>query len=505
MVSVVTIPQIPTYIAPFKPLNNITPFTYRDGMTYLEVLEEIRRYVNHELIDFINTNFTKLGDDFEIEVNKLIDAVNEAIEEVTENTENYQDAVIAGIISNLESQTRVLLDDLYANQTTSNETVAGYVTNPGATKTALDAAYAGQETTDSDVAAFINNPISNTRTALDNIYANSGGSPISSFVEISEPFNPGGFGRIIAMRSYDDNWYGIGIDDSDDQAISSYILISSNGVVFESHLIHTEALNYPQDIAFNGSTYVVIIGDNAYTSSDGVTWNNSPIVGFTDGAIQYSEVANLFIGVSGTDIYTSPDGINWTNRVSAGVEFPVAGINTGDYNPFAESNSVIVIPVTAFESWPPASNPSSAFLTSTDGINWNINNPPAPIENSPYSPVIYHDGFFYGFSDQADGVKSADGITWENIVTPRIGNGVKTGNVFVGFSVDGLTIAYASKDMISWIKSVASASGATSVPPGTFYTFRASNNAILGWAFAEGTGNPGTDQSLSPALIAVES
>lgn len=70
---------IPNYIAPFKPLSNITPFTYRDGETYLTILERIREFINTGLIDFVNENFTALGDNFELEVNKLITDVNTAL------------------------------------------------------------------------------------------------------------------------------------------------------------------------------------------------------------------------------------------------------------------------------------------------------------------------------------------------------------------------------------------------------------------------------------------
>jgi len=63
------------YIAPFNPVSNITPFTYRDGLTNLAILEGLRCYVNETLVDFVNTNFGKLGDDFETQVNLLITQV----------------------------------------------------------------------------------------------------------------------------------------------------------------------------------------------------------------------------------------------------------------------------------------------------------------------------------------------------------------------------------------------------------------------------------------------
>lgn len=38
--------RLPTPIPPYRPLSNVTPFTYRDGVTYLETLERLRRFIN---------------------------------------------------------------------------------------------------------------------------------------------------------------------------------------------------------------------------------------------------------------------------------------------------------------------------------------------------------------------------------------------------------------------------------------------------------------------------
>lgn len=74
------LPILAGYVAPFKPVANITPFTHRDGFTYLEILEELRTYVNTDLVEFINTNFTNLGDQFETQVNELITNLNSSID-----------------------------------------------------------------------------------------------------------------------------------------------------------------------------------------------------------------------------------------------------------------------------------------------------------------------------------------------------------------------------------------------------------------------------------------
>ena len=70
---------ISDYIPPFSPLPNIAPFTYKDGETYLSTLENLRSYVNLTLVDFINTNFSALGNDFILEIATLTSTVNTAL------------------------------------------------------------------------------------------------------------------------------------------------------------------------------------------------------------------------------------------------------------------------------------------------------------------------------------------------------------------------------------------------------------------------------------------
>lgn len=66
------------------PINNVTPFTYRDGMTYLEILESMRQYVNTDLVDQIG----ELHDGFS-------EHVNNAIEQMVTDMRDQSDAVSA--------------------------------------------------------------------------------------------------------------------------------------------------------------------------------------------------------------------------------------------------------------------------------------------------------------------------------------------------------------------------------------------------------------------------
>lgn len=68
---------ISDYIPPFSPLPNIAPFTYKDGETYLSILETLRKYFNDVVVSFVNTNFTELSESVTSEVNTLISSVND--------------------------------------------------------------------------------------------------------------------------------------------------------------------------------------------------------------------------------------------------------------------------------------------------------------------------------------------------------------------------------------------------------------------------------------------
>lgn len=140
-------PVVPigSYVPPYLPLGNITPFTYRDGLDYLEVLECIRQYLNDTLITFINDNVVQLGQDFADQVNILLARVDTAIADVNtalvemnsdlvaaqaaqagaeaarDQAEQYassaadaQDSAITAIFNNLASAFRRAADTAYA-------------------------------------------------------------------------------------------------------------------------------------------------------------------------------------------------------------------------------------------------------------------------------------------------------------------------------------------------------------------------------------------------------
>lgn len=133
-----TIP-LPPYTPGYTPVPNVTPFTYRDGLAYVEKLTRLIKYVNRTIVPYVNENYDALALAFATEVQLLIDEVNAAIEEVLSGSVEVQDPVMAAIVNNPASATRLALDAIYAGQ--DIETIV----NSGRLSVAsLNAAYASK-------------------------------------------------------------------------------------------------------------------------------------------------------------------------------------------------------------------------------------------------------------------------------------------------------------------------------------------------------------------------
>lgn len=66
-------------LSPFRPLDAVVPFTYRDNASYLEILEDLREFVNN-LTDLVNANFGQSGTDLNTAVANLTTEINSAID-----------------------------------------------------------------------------------------------------------------------------------------------------------------------------------------------------------------------------------------------------------------------------------------------------------------------------------------------------------------------------------------------------------------------------------------
>lgn len=160
---------IPPYVPSYVPYTNITPFTYRDGITFLQKTESFQTYINDVLIPWVSSNVTILGDEFAAQVNTLITTVNNALatqdaevdQKITDLTKyvddtmaqvvadgiQLQDPVMAGIIQTPTSQSAVALNQLYKRKAYEPLNILDYgaigdgvTINTTAIQAALDAA-----------------------------------------------------------------------------------------------------------------------------------------------------------------------------------------------------------------------------------------------------------------------------------------------------------------------------------------------------------------------------
>jgi hypothetical protein len=83
----------------------VTPFTYRDGATFLERFQDLRNYINKDVVPFVNKNTGELAVVFEEQVNLLVAQVNAALADQTVDVDQkitdltaYVDAAVQAVI-----------------------------------------------------------------------------------------------------------------------------------------------------------------------------------------------------------------------------------------------------------------------------------------------------------------------------------------------------------------------------------------------------------------------
>jgi hypothetical protein len=126
---------LPPYTPGFANTPNVTPFTYRDGLSYVQKFERLKDYLNRTILPYINEHFTELYDEFTRQVNLMITEVNEAlatqdanndekianleafvnaqVQAIIEDSIQVQDPVLTGILSDPNSDSRAALDKIY--------------------------------------------------------------------------------------------------------------------------------------------------------------------------------------------------------------------------------------------------------------------------------------------------------------------------------------------------------------------------------------------------------
>lgn len=82
----ITTPHLPGFTYPSKPISNITPFTYRDGYTYLELLEGMRQYITATIVPNVNEN-----------ADNLVNSINTVLETIVASNEQTLNDIIDGV------------------------------------------------------------------------------------------------------------------------------------------------------------------------------------------------------------------------------------------------------------------------------------------------------------------------------------------------------------------------------------------------------------------------
>ncbi len=110
----ITPPTVGPYPPTYPPYTNITPFTYRDGITYLEKLESFQAYINGYVIPFINEQYSTLGPDFQEQIDALTADVNAQFALLTQEFNDGQAAQDADVDQDL-ADLKAYVDQQIAN------------------------------------------------------------------------------------------------------------------------------------------------------------------------------------------------------------------------------------------------------------------------------------------------------------------------------------------------------------------------------------------------------
>lgn len=145
---VISYNPITGYPYPSRPLNNVTPFTDRDGDNFQEVLHRLERWVSKDLIDQLNVVLNNADAGWVDEINNLVTSVNsklseqagsvegrvsgleadnalmeaelrdtvtKAVQQVISSSIEVSDPVIDGVLSNETSESRKLLETSFVS------------------------------------------------------------------------------------------------------------------------------------------------------------------------------------------------------------------------------------------------------------------------------------------------------------------------------------------------------------------------------------------------------
>lgn len=167
----------------FKPLTNITPFTFRDAYTVLDLYERLREFLAETLTPEIDGKLTLIYDEVQSQVVALANDVNASkdawqalfdqfMADVIVELEGLNDQAVANLVNNVNSQISIALNTHFASKATQTTVESGRL-SPTALDTWWDDKFTTEHTHVVDIRAhggkaepdFDNSPAMNAAIA----------------------------------------------------------------------------------------------------------------------------------------------------------------------------------------------------------------------------------------------------------------------------------------------------------------------------------------------------
>lgn len=134
---------VPSFAPRQRAFSNIQPFTYEDGLTYHEILEEMRAYIQVTLVPFIQNGLDNFGQE-------VIDALNARLSEVEDRIDETEILVaeaqtVRDEVANIQTVIQGIYTDALAAADQASDAAALAETARSASETARDDAEAARD------------------------------------------------------------------------------------------------------------------------------------------------------------------------------------------------------------------------------------------------------------------------------------------------------------------------------------------------------------------------
>lgn len=134
---------VPSFAPRQRAFSNIQPFTYEDGLTYHEILEEMRAYIQVTLVPFIQNGLDNFGQE-------VIDALNARLSEVEDRIDETEILVaeaqtVRDEVANIQTVIQGIYTDAQAAADQASDAAALAETARSASETARDDAEAARD------------------------------------------------------------------------------------------------------------------------------------------------------------------------------------------------------------------------------------------------------------------------------------------------------------------------------------------------------------------------